>query len=92
MGVRSAPNERTEEGDAMSSSRKTDKPRRSRSASIQAERERDQRERIAEMLASETKLSEALVTAFTRSDGKALVAFGIILAFIARTQARKARR
>jgi len=44
------------------------------------------------MLASEAKLSEALVTAFTRSNGKALGAFGVILAFIARTQARKARR
>ncbi len=44
------------------------------------------------MLAFEVRLSEALVTAFTRSDAKALTAFGVILGFVARTQARKARR
>ena len=76
----------------MPPSKNTSKPRRSRSAAMQAEREREQRERIAEMLASEAKLSEALVTAFTRSDGRGLVAFGVLLRFVARTQARKARR
>jgi hypothetical protein len=54
-------------------------------------RERDQLETIEDMRAAQVKLGEALVTAFTRSSGSALAAFGVILGFVAKTQARERR-
>ena len=91
----------------MSPSRKSDKPRRPRRAHATARHdaasrlrkrasarsavERDQLDLIQQMRASETRLSDAIVTAFTRSDGHALAAFGVVLGFVARTQARARR-
>jgi hypothetical protein len=54
-------------------------------------RERDQLETIEDMRVAQAKLGEALVTAFTRSDGNALAAFGTLLGFVAKTQARARR-
>lgn len=54
-------------------------------------RERDQLETIEDLRAAQARLGEALVTAFTRSDGSALAAFGTLLGFVAKTQARTRR-
>ena len=43
------------------------------------------------MRVAQARLGEALVTAFTRSDGNALAAFGVLLGFVAKTQARARR-
>lgn len=75
----------------MPASRKSDKPRRSRGTATRSAREHDQLELIAYMRATEARLSEALTTAFTVSNGQALAAFGEVLAFVARVQARGRR-
>jgi len=54
-------------------------------------RERDQLETIEGMLVAQERLGEALVTAFTRSNGAALAAFGVLLGFVAKTRARARR-
>lgn len=46
-------------------------------------RERDQLDLIAHMRASNTKLREAIVIAFSQGNGKVLTAFGTILEFVA---------
>jgi hypothetical protein len=54
-------------------------------------RERDQLDLIAHMRASNAKLCEAIVTAFSQGHGKVLAAFGTILEFVA-TQTHADRR
>lgn len=65
--------------------------RSKRRRAARSARERDQLETIKDMCASQARLGEALVTAFTRSNGSALAAFGVLLGFVARTQARERR-
>jgi hypothetical protein len=48
-----------------------------------SERERDQLDLIAHGRKSDAKLAESIVTAFSCSDGRVLVAFGELLSFVA---------
>lgn len=52
-------------------------------------RERDQLDLIAAMRVSNAKLREAIVTAFSHSDGRALAAFGEVLNWVAQARGRR---
>lgn len=64
------------------------KARRKRAAARTA-RERDQLDLIAAMRASDTKLREAIVTAFSHDNGRVLVAFGELLRWVAPARGRR---
>jgi hypothetical protein len=64
------------------------KGRGKRSAARTA-RERDQLDLITQMLASDAKLRQAIVTAFSHGNGRVLVAFGELLSWVAQGRGQR---
>jgi hypothetical protein len=58
-------------------------------APVRTPREADQLDLIASMQAADSRLREALVTAFSHRDGRVLAAFGQVLSWVAQGRGRR---
>lgn len=55
------------------------------------ERERDLKDMLAQLRRTEARVAEAVVTVLRRADPHTLVAFGVLLEFVARQRGRRTR-
>ena len=55
------------------------------------ERERDLKDILAQLRRTEARVAEAVVTVLRRADPRTLVAFGVLLEFVARRRGRRTR-
>ena len=55
------------------------------------ERERDLKAMLAQLQRTEARVAEAVVTVLHRADPRTLVAFGVLLEFVARQRGRRTR-
>jgi hypothetical protein len=60
-------------------------------ATRERERERDLKDMLVQLRRTETRVAEAMVTVLRHADPRTLVAFGVVLEFVAKRHGRWAR-